>query len=107
IQKGGCHPTDGCQDGTPFTGASFSYLAANVTLDPSSADPNKLAEAGVEGTQTRQLLPGYIVRDVGGVRLGFIGVVLQGTPNVVVAQAVRGLAFHSEPDAVNEAAGAL
>ena len=107
IQKGGCHPTDGCQDGTPFTGASFSYLAANVTLDPSSADPDRLAEAGVEGTQTRELLPGYIVRDVGGVRVGFIGVVLQSTPSVVVAQAVRGLVFHSEPEAANKAARTL
>ena len=39
IQKGGCHPVDGCQDGTPFAGASFPYLAANVTLDPARADP--------------------------------------------------------------------
>ena len=26
----GCHPVDGCQDGTPFAGAFFKYLAANV-----------------------------------------------------------------------------
>ena len=26
----GCHPVDGCQDGTPFVGAFFKYLAANV-----------------------------------------------------------------------------
>src|SRR4051794_33677711 len=26
----GCHPVDGCQDGTPFSGAFFKYLAANV-----------------------------------------------------------------------------
>src|SRR5918911_1421842 len=31
-QRGGdgCHPVDGCQDGTPFGGAFFKYLAANV-----------------------------------------------------------------------------
>ena len=28
--SGGCHPVDGCQDGTPFAGAVFQYLAANV-----------------------------------------------------------------------------
>ena len=49
IQKGGCHPVDGCQDGTPFSGASFPYLAANVTLDPATADPTTLALAGVQG----------------------------------------------------------
>ena len=31
IQFGGCHPVDGCQDGDGFAGATFPYLAANVT----------------------------------------------------------------------------
>lgn len=31
MQDGGCHPVDGCQDGTPFGGADFQFLAANVT----------------------------------------------------------------------------
>ena len=26
----GCHPVDGCQDGTPYGGSLFPYLAANV-----------------------------------------------------------------------------
>ena len=30
LQNGGCHPTDGCQDGDPFDGADFPYLAANT-----------------------------------------------------------------------------
>ena len=30
MQYGGCHPTDGCQDGDGFAGAKFNYLAANV-----------------------------------------------------------------------------
>src|SRR6185295_9519510 len=30
MQKGGCHPSDGCQDGDGFAGARFEYLAANV-----------------------------------------------------------------------------
>ena len=42
MQKGGCHPVTGCQDRTPFAGASFQYLAANVmrggqTLFPATA----------------------------------------------------------------------
>ena len=32
MQKGGCHPTDGCYEkGKKFKGADFPYLAANVT----------------------------------------------------------------------------
>ena len=34
----GCHPVDGCQDGTPFFGSVFQYLAANVT-DTSTGNP--------------------------------------------------------------------
>ena len=30
MQRGGCHPTDGCQTGHAFEGADFQYLAANV-----------------------------------------------------------------------------
>jgi 5'-nucleotidase len=30
IQFGGCNPADTCQDGTPFVGALFHYLAAGV-----------------------------------------------------------------------------
>ena len=30
LQRGGCHPTDGCQDGDGFDGADFPYLSANV-----------------------------------------------------------------------------
>jgi 5'-nucleotidase len=107
IQKGGCHPMDGCQDGTPFSGAPFPYLAANVTLDPAKADPERLALAGVPGSEPRPLLPAYTVREVGGVRIGFIGLILQGAPRVILPDAVRGLTFHPEPEAANDAARAL
>ena len=30
LQRGGCHPVDGCQDGDGFHGARYKYLAANV-----------------------------------------------------------------------------
>src|SRR6202044_2657708 len=30
LQRGGCHPTDGCLDGRGFPGARFQYLSANV-----------------------------------------------------------------------------
>ena len=32
MQRGGCHPMDGCQDGDPFEGADFDYLSANVEV---------------------------------------------------------------------------
>ena len=46
MQDGGCHPVDGCQDGDPFLGADFEFLAANVaykdtgkTIFPPLRDP--------------------------------------------------------------------
>ncbi|HEY5616803.1 MAG TPA: bifunctional metallophosphatase/5'-nucleotidase [Vicinamibacterales bacterium] len=107
IQKGGCHPVDGCQDGTPFSGASFSYLAANVTLDPQKADPQFLKLADVRGTEPRPLLPAYAIREVNGVRIGFIGLILQAAPTVIIPASIRGLTFGPEAEAANDAARVL
>ena len=54
MQKGGCHPVDGCQDGDGFTGAAFEYLSANVLRVQDSAP----------------LFPATAVRTVGGVKIG-------------------------------------
>ena len=107
IQKGGCHPVDGCQDGTPFAGAAFTYLAANVTLDPRRADPALLARAGVQGSDPRPLLPAYTVREVSGVRIGFIGLILKEAPEMIIPASTRGLIFGPEAESINEAARAL
>ena len=72
----GCHPVDGCQDGTPFYGSVFQYLAANVT-DTSTGNP---------------LLPAYrIVNTSEGEKVAFIGETLQGTPLIVTPTGVAGL----------------
>ena len=107
MQKGGCHPVDGCQDGTPYRGAAFSYLAANVTLDPRRADPKMLALAGIQGLEPRPLLPAYTIRHVGGVRIGIIGLILEEAPTMILATSTRGLIFTPEAESANEAAAEL
>jgi len=107
MQKGGCHPVDGCQDGTPYAGAGFSYLAANVMLDPRTADPQRLAQAGIEGLEPRPLLPAYTIRTVAGVRLGIIGLILEEAPSMILPVSTRGLIFEPEAESVNEAAAEL
>ena len=104
MQKGGCHSVDGCQDGTPYGGAAFSYLAANVMLDPRTADPKRLAQAGIEGQEPRPLLPAYTIRTIAGVRIGIIGLVLQEAPTMILAASTRGLTFEPEAESVNAAA---
>jgi 5'-nucleotidase len=81
-QRGGdgCHPVDGCQDGTPFAGSIFQYLAANVFY---------------AGTN-RTILPPYEVHKVGNAKIAFIGLTFEGTPTVVTPSAVEGLEFRPE-----------
>jgi 5'-nucleotidase len=91
IQNGGCHPVDGCADGTPFAGAEFQYLSANAFV-----------------TETGQpLLAPYAVHEVEGEKIGFIGMTLEGTPNIVSAQGTAGLAFADEIQTANRYAAEL
>jgi 5'-nucleotidase len=84
MQTGGCHPVDGCQDGTPFEGARFQYLSANVV-----------------DAQGHPLFPAYAVRELGGVKVAFIGMTLEGTAQIVNAAGIRGYQFRDEADTVN------
>ncbi len=95
MQNGGCHPVDGCQDSTSFAGATFQYLAANVLADPRIAG------------RSGPLLPAYVIKDVGGVRIGFIGITLRGTPSLVMAAGIDGLTFEEEAATVNTWVGVL
>jgi 5'-nucleotidase len=81
----GCHPVDGCQDGTPFGGSIFQYLAANVFY---------------AGTN-RTILPPYEIRRAGAARIAFIGLTFEATPTVVTPSGVAGLEFRPEVATVN------
>jgi 5'-nucleotidase len=85
LQRGGCHPKDGCKGPAPFTGARFQYLAAS-TIDQASGKP---------------LLPAYAIKRFGGVPVGFIGLTLKGTPRIVAPAGVAGLVFQDEAQTVN------
>ena len=109
MQHGGCHPVDGCQDGTPFAGAPFAFLSANIRLDPAHADPAALARLApkVRPRRAGPLFPPYAINDVGGVRIGFIGLTLREAPRLVQASGIVGLTFVDEVAAAREAARAL
>lgn len=92
LQKGGCHKADGCYvDGKKFKGADFPYLAANV----------------IEDKTGKPLLKPYWVWKKNGVKIGFIGVTLEGTPGVVSAEGVKGLTFKDEVETINKYAKEL
>ena len=81
----GCHPVDGCQDGTPFLGAFYQYLAANVFYE----------------NTPDTILPPYEVQRIGNAKIAFIGLTLEGTPTIVTPSAVEGLDFKPEAETVN------
>lgn len=85
VAHGGCHPKDGCKFESAFAGAKFDYLAANMTASASSNPP----------------LPPYVVRDVAGIRIAFVGMPLEGTPHSVTPEAISGLAFDDEVKTAN------
>ena len=96
MQKGGCHPKDKCQDGTPFEGAKYQYLSANVFLLPTAAEKAAAAKTKKPRPRARPLLPAYTIKEVGGVKVGFIGMTLEGTPKIVTPSGVAGLRFYPE-----------
>ncbi len=92
MQHGGCHPVDGCYfPDAPYGGADFPYLAANVVKK--------------DGTGT--LLPGTWVKTVGGTKVGFIGMTLEGTPSLVDPAGVADVEFKDEVQTANAQAQAL
>jgi 5'-nucleotidase len=93
MQNGGCLPDgDGadnqnsCPDpDAPFPGADFQYLSANVF------------RTGTDDT----LLPAVEVREYDGVKVGFIGMTLEATPEIVTRSGVQGLEFTDEVETAN------
>ncbi|MDH4308500.1 MAG: bifunctional metallophosphatase/5'-nucleotidase [Acidimicrobiia bacterium] len=85
MQNGGPHPVDGDLDGTPFPGADFQFLAANV----------------VSETTGKTLFPPYTIKNYQGVRVAYIGMTLEGTPTIVTPSGVAGYDFLDEADTVN------
>jgi len=85
MQNGGCHPVDKCQGPHPFAGAKFHYLAAST----------------VEKDTGKTIFPAYEIREFEGIPVGFIGLTLKGTPNIVSPVGVAGLEFKDEADTVN------
>jgi 5'-nucleotidase len=93
-QHGGCdspRPAKACKIATGFDGAGFTYLATNV-IDQASG---------------KNLVPGWRIVDVKGVKVGLIGAVLQDVASVAVGSAIKGLTFLDEADSINKVLPAM
>ena len=69
--------------------ADFPYLAANVYKDG------------------RRVLPGYTVQNLGGVKVGYIGVVTEQTGSLVSPDGIAGVQFRDPVAEANKLAGEL
>lgn len=70
----------------PWRGARYPMVVSNVVFSDTGAP----------------LLPPYVVKEVGGVPVAFIGAVLRGTPSIVSAAGIQGLSFLDEATAINK-----
>jgi 5'-nucleotidase len=91
MQYGGCHPVDGCRDGDGFSGAEFGFLAANV----------------INKRTGRPMFAPYAIKRFQGVKVGFIGMTLEGTPLIVTPTGIQNLNFLDEADTANRYARVL
>lgn len=71
---GGPNPVTGKKN---FAGANpdFKYVIANV----------------VDETTNQPVFPAYTIKEVGGVKIGFTGVVTMETPNIVNPKGIKGI----------------
>jgi 5'-nucleotidase len=98
VLKGGCAPNAADANvvscGVPaagaYEGAKFPMFAANITA-----------------ANGQPYLPPSLVKETGGVKIGFIGAVTKDTPTIVVPSGVAGLKFTDEAEAINLEAAKL
>jgi 5'-nucleotidase len=93
-QHGGCdspRPAKACRLSPDFKGAGFTYLAANV----------------VDARTGKNLVSGWRIVDVKGVKVGLIGAVLHDLASVTIASSIKGLAINDEAASINAVLPAL
>ena len=72
-------------DGDGFAGADFRFLAANVSWRPRAST----------------LFPPYAIQKFGNIKVGFIGMTLEGTPDDRLRRGHRRAEFLDEADTIN------
>ena len=84
LVKGGLHPNGPFLD-LNYNGAYFPYVIANVVYENSG----------------KPVLPPYVIKEINGQKIAFIGAVLKATPTIVTPTGVAGVKFLDEAEAIN------
>ncbi|WP_254605534.1 bifunctional UDP-sugar hydrolase/5'-nucleotidase [Deinococcus sp. JMULE3] len=92
MQNGGCNSNDtskACKYDATYTGATFKWIGANVTYNAASG-------------KTGMPFAPYIIQDINGLKIAFVGAVTRTTPGIVSPDGVKMLNFTDEAAAVNK-----
>ncbi len=84
LLNGGNHATGPFLE-NPYRGARYPTISANV-VDEKTGKP---------------ILPPFVIKQVKGIRIAFIGAVLKETPTIVTPSGVAGLKFLDEAESIN------
>lgn len=106
LVNGGSHPVDGDSPAGPWQGTKFPFLGANVLLENATEVPDVNGYDVLDQVPPGKLkkllasygipaLPPIAVREINGVRIGFIGAVTETTPTIVTSAGIQGLQFKS------------
>lgn len=94
-QTGGCEKylaaLEPCRSGHRFEGAKFQYLAANV----------------IDRKTGRPIFPAYGIKSFDGIKIGFIGLTLKGTDQIVDPSGIATVEFKDEASTINARAAEL
>ncbi|VAX01629.1 5'-nucleotidase [hydrothermal vent metagenome] len=82
--NGGIHANGPFLD-DEFSGAEFPYVVANVVYEDTG----------------KTIFPPYVIKEVEGIPIAFIGAILTSTPTIVIPSGVAGLKFLDEAMAIN------
>jgi 5'-nucleotidase len=68
-----------------YPGASFPYISANI----------------VNESTGKNLLAPYVIKNVNGVKIAFIGAITKDAPKVILSKKIQGIKFLDEAEAIN------
>lgn len=91
MMRGGNHPTLGQFGPTPYKGADFPYLAANLVHEKTG----------------KPVLPPYAIKKEKGVEVGVIGITTSDLPELVSPAGIKGIKVLPEAQTINKYAAEL
>lgn len=69
-----------------YPGSTFPFISANT----------------IDATTQKPIFPPYVIKEVNGVKIGFIGAILKGAPQVILPDRIQNVEFIDEAKAINQ-----